>query len=399
MKIMLVCHRFPYPPARGGKIRPFHIIKHFQEQGHEVTVASHYRSSQEREEGTGLQQYCSKVLAEIVKPGVAKLRMVKNLATLEPSSMGYFYSARLQQRIREELESGGYDLIFVHCSSVAPYVKGLAEGVTRILDFGDMDSQKWLAYAKAHSFPMSLGYWLEGRKLRRAEEELARQFDLCTATTRAEIETLDSYGTGVASAWFPNGVNLEYFSDDGVAYDPDTISFVGRMDYYPNSQCMIEFCEQTLPLLRERRPGIKLTVIGADPIPAVLRLGNIEGVTVTGSVPDVRPFLRESALSVAPLAIARGTQNKILESLALGVPCVCSDVAAGGIDCVPGEHVLTANTPEEYARQILRVLDSAEERKRLARAGRARMETNHTWEASMRKLDTIVERTMAVPVG
>jgi hypothetical protein len=166
------------------------------------------------------------------------------------------------------------------------------------------------------------------------------------------------------------------------------------MDYYPNQECMFDFCAKVLPLLRQSRPGIKLTIVGADPSPAVKKLGELTGVSVTGSVPDVRPYLHRSALMVAPLNIARGTQNKILEAMAAGVPSVVSRIAAGGVDALPSEHLLVAGTPGEYASAILRVLENPAERARLAFAGRERMLSNHAWSNSMRRLDQIIERCL-----
>jgi glycosyltransferase involved in cell wall biosynthesis len=150
-----------------------------------------------------------------------------------------------------------------------------------------------------------------------------------------------------------------------------------------------------MPLLRARRPTTTLSIVGADPSPAMRELGKLPGVTVTGSVPDVRPYLHEAALMVAPLNIARGTQNKILEGMAAGVPVISSRVAAGGVDAIAPEHLLTATTPDEYVEAILRVLDDPAERIRLARAGRARMLSHHAWPQSMRRLDGIVKRCLA----
>ena len=132
---------------------------------------------------------------------------------------------------------------------------------------------------------------------------------------------------------------------------------------------MFDFCASTLPLLRAQRPALKLLIVGADPSPAVLRLGELPGVTVTGSVPDVRPYLRASALMVAPLNIARGTQNKILEAMAMGVPVVTSRIAAGGVDASPAEHFLVADDARRVREAILRVLDDPAERARLSRSG------------------------------
>jgi sugar transferase (PEP-CTERM/EpsH1 system associated) len=280
-----------------------------------------------------------------------------------------------------------------HCSSVAHYV-ARANGVPKILDFGDMDSQKWLDYARFRGFPLAAGYWLEGTKLERAEKRLARRFEMCTTVTRAEWETLESYRTGAATDWFPNGVDAEYFRPSTEPYDPDTLCFVGRMDYYPNVEGMIRFCDDVLPRIQARRPQAKLLIVGADPAPAARKLGARRGVSVTGSVPDVRPYLWRSALAVAPLNIARGTQNKILEAMACGVPVVASEVAARGVDAAAPDHFLVSGGAEEYAAAVLRILEDPRERERLARAGREQVLSRHDWGRSMQRLDGIIERCM-----
>lgn len=391
MNILYLCHRFPFPPKRGGKIRPFNMIRHLSAAGHRVTVCSLVRAEDEGVEGQGIAPHCEAFEMARVHNPVQFLRMIVRLPLTTPSSMGYFYSPALRARVDALLASRRWDLIFVHCSSVAQYVEHVQD-IPKILDFGDMDSQKWLEYANYKPFPLSLGYRLEGYKMLAAEKRLARRFDICTATTRAEWETLDGYGTGAATDWFPNGVDAEFFSPGEQPYDADTVSFIGRMDYYPNQECMARFCADVWPLLRAQRPAMKLLIIGADPSPQMRQLGELPGVTVTGSVPDVRPYVRQSAVMVAPLAIARGTQNKILEAMAMGVPVVTSSCAAGGVDAEDGAHLLVADTPQEIVAAILRVAGDAQERERLARAGRERMLSHHAWPRSMQRLDGIIAR-------
>jgi sugar transferase (PEP-CTERM/EpsH1 system associated) len=277
---------------------------------------------------------------------------------------------------------------------MAPYVlRGMR--TPKILDFGDMDSQKWMAYAQHKAFPASWAYYLEGRKLQRAEARLAAAFDVCTCTTRDELQTLASFATATHCDWFPQGVDIEYFQPTGIPYDPDTICFTGHMDYYPNEQSMLEFCRHTLPLVRAVRPAIRLRIVGAHPTRRIRALATIPGVTVTGAVPDIRPYLGSAAVSVAPLRIARGTQNKILESMAMGVPVVASGLAARGVDAVPGEHLFTADRPRDSADAILRLLRDRACRDSLGRAARARMQSHHDWRASMRKLDGIITECLA----
>ena len=392
MRILYVCHRFPYPPKRGGKIRPFNMIRHFAQQ-HEVVVCSLSRSDEETAEAQGIAPFCSEFHLEQVDNRLQSLRMVATLPTPITASTSFFHSPKLARTIRRLLRERRFDLIFVHCSSVAHYVQNVT-GVPKVLDFGDMDSHKWLEYAQHKPFPLSLGYWWEGRRVLAQEKRLARRFDLCTATTKAEWQTLESYGAAAATDWFPNGVDSQFFAPSGEPYDPDTIVFVGRMDYYPNQQCMAEFCAQVLPRLRAQRPSIKLQIVGADPSPGVRRLGDLPGVMVTGSVPDVRPYVTRAALTVAPLRIARGTQNKILEAMAMGVPVVTSSVAAGGVDALPNEHLFTADTPEQSCRAILQLIDNPEQRVRLSRAGRERVLSHHAWPSSMKRLDAIVDRCL-----
>ncbi len=389
MKILFVCHRLPYPPTRGGKIRPFHIIRHLGER-HDVTVASLARSPAELEAGAGLTGHCSRLIAERVSAPAALARMVARLPTTSPSSMGYFYSPALARRIRREAAVIRFDLVFAHCAFVAPYIADVP-AAAKMLDFGDVDSEKWLAYARARRFPLAAGYWLDGIKLRRVEARLARGFDLCTCTTRAELAVLERYRVGVRLGWFPNGVDTEYFQPEDTPYRADSVCFLGRMDYYPNQQGVLAFCRDVWPLVRSRRPAATFTIVGAAPSRRIRALGELPGVTVTGAVSDVRPYCRSAAASVAPLAIARGTQNKILEAMAMGVPTVVSPEARGGVDAEPGRHVLVASTPREFADAIIRIFDDPGERRRLSEAARARVLSHHSWSRSMEVLDGLIE--------
>jgi polysaccharide biosynthesis protein PslH len=389
MKVLFVCHRVPYPPKRGGKIRPFNIIRHLSTQGHQVTVASLARTTQELDEASGLAAHCQQVIVELMPRGRAWAGMLRNVLGRQPSSFGYFWSPVLARRIADELARGSYDLIFAHCSSVAPYVAN-ARGPRKILDFGDVDSQKWREYASNRRLPLAAAFWLEAVKLERTERLLSEQFDLCTCTTRAELQSLRDLGVTARSDWFPNGVDTGFFAPGGHEYDPQQLAFVGRMDYYPNQQAVQWFCATVWPELRRRHGELRFLVVGAEPPPSIRALGRLPGVTVTGSVPDVRPYLERAALTVAPLIIARGTQNKILESMAMGTPVVTSRQALGGVDAVPGVHLLVADAADDWVGSIEAVLNDRGWRAQLATAARARVLSHHSWPASMHRLDDMI---------
>ena len=396
MRILFACHRLPFPPKRGGKIRPFNIIKHFSELGHKVTVATLARSGEELSEGRGLDRYCEQVLVGTANRVSSTVQMVARLASTTPSSMGYFYSSSLHRRVRKVLVQNEFDLAFVHCSSAAQYVRHAA-GIPSILDFGDMDSQKWLDYARFKPFPLAAGYWLEGKKLAKAERSLGSRFDVCTCTTRAELASLDAMGTARQTAWFPNGVDAEYFAPASSQYNKNEICFIGRMDYFPNQQAMLSFCSSEWPVISARVPKATLTIVGADPSPAIKNLARLSGVTVTGTVDDVRPFVRRACVTVAPLTIARGTQNKILESMAMGTPVVTTPIAAGGVDAEKNSHFVVSERGNDFAENVISLMSDPAERGRLSEAGRQRILEQHNWAKSMVRLNSIVESATGEP--
>jgi sugar transferase (PEP-CTERM/EpsH1 system associated) len=398
MKVLFVSHRVPFPPQSGSKVRAFHIIRHLAERGHSVTVASLARSREELAGAEGLAQYCTERWIETVGDSRAWMRMLGRVPTSRPSSFGFFHSTRLARRVHDALDTQAYELVFVHSSSMAPYVLGAPSCSLRVLDFCDMDSQKWREYSRHKPFPQSAGYRLEALKLERAEARLAPAFDLCTCATPAELQTLQHLAPQARADWFPNGVDSTLFQPAD-HYDAGLIAFVGRMDYYPNQQAVRDFCRNVLPRLQKSRPALRFEVVGADPPQSVRGLARLPGVTVTGSVPDVRPYLARAALTVAPLTIARGTQNKVLESMAMGVPVVCSPSVSQGVDAVAGEHLLCASSADEFVEAVEHVLGSALVRDRLARAARERVLTHHSWSGSLARLDTLIAAAFARRAG
>jgi polysaccharide biosynthesis protein PslH len=389
MRVLFVCHRLPYPPNRGGKIRPFHMIQHLS-QSHAVTVASLAASDEELRQGAGLADLGVKVIAEVLPPAARWRQAVASLPTASPSSAAYFWSSRLHRRILEAAGRGGFDLVMVHCAFVGRYVDGIPARL-RILDFGDLDSAKWATYARHRRLPLSVGYALEARKLRRLEARLASTFDRITVTTAGEGNAFAALGVDRPFRVIPNGVDTSYFQprpDPGA--DVHTLAFLGRMDYFPNVDGVRWFVGEVLPLIRRKVPDASLRIVGSSPVPSIQRLASHPGVTVTGTVPDVRAHLRDAAVSIAPLRIARGTQNKILESIAMGLPVVATSAAAMGIQAVPRRHLATADDAATFADCVVRLLQDQGGRQELAETARREVLTAHDWAVSMRILDTVV---------
>jgi polysaccharide biosynthesis protein PslH len=392
MNILFVCHRLPYPPNRGGKIRPYQMIRHLSKK-HRVVVATLAETKQELEEGTDLQQYCAELIAEVVPIPLRWLRAYGALPTWTPSSAAYFWSPRLFKRIREVSRSIGFDMVFVHCGFVAPYVSELPVRF-KVLDFGDMDSVKWSDYAKWRAFPLSLGYGLEAKKLRRLERKMAQAFEHCIVTTTGELNEYDSLRVPTPCSVIVNGVDTSYFAKTNgreTIHQDATITFLGRMDYFPNVDGACYFADEVFPFIQKQLPHAQFWIVGSNPSHDIRQLGKRPGITVTGTVRDVRPFLQEATVTVAPLRIARGTQNKILESMAMGIPVVTTPQAAKGIQAEPDEHFLVSSTPEDFARRVIQLIENPSLRVRLSTAAKTQIEQFHSWPSSLKNLDELIE--------
>jgi sugar transferase (PEP-CTERM/EpsH1 system associated) len=390
MKILFLCHRLPYPPQRGGKIRPFNMIRHLA-VSHEVTVATLARTADELAAGRELHRYCHDLHVGRISKPAGWARFALHGMSAAPATFGYFYSPELARTVRRLLSTRGFDAIVVHCSSMGPYVAG-HPGCRKVMDFGDADSEKWLEYGRTAPFPLSQAFRLEGRKVRRYEAWLGKRFDACSVNASRERDVLAAYVRSPIHV-IPNGVDLEYFEPtrpSGRGYIPNRIVFTGNMSYRPNVDAVQHLVTAVLPRIRREIPDVQLCIVGMDPTPAVRRLADEDRVVVTGRVDDVRPYLDSAAVAVAPLRVARGLQNKVLEAMAMRVPVVASPAAFEGISAVAGRDLLVAAGPKEFSRTIVTLLRDPAARERYAAAGRTCVETNHNWSRLLQRLEDLV---------
>jgi sugar transferase (PEP-CTERM/EpsH1 system associated) len=390
MKILFLCHRLPYPPKRGGKIRPFNMIRHLA-RSHEVTVATLARSAAEEAEGRDLAHHCHEVHVGRISTVAGWARFGLHAVGTSPSTFGYFHSPTLARTVRGLLATRDFDAIMVHCSSMGPYVAG-HRGCRKIMDFGDADSEKWLEYARTAPFPLSAGFRLEGLKVRRYERWLGTRFDACSVNAPREREILSRYVQTPIHV-IPNGVDLAYFRPGRALdrpYAPRRLVFTGNMSYRPNVEAVSHLVGEVLPVVRRTFPDVELYIVGMDPSPVVRRLGDASRVVVTGRVDDVRPFLDEAAVSVAPLRVARGLQNKVLEAMAMRVPVVASQAAFNGINAVAGRDLVVADGPERFAGAVVDLLKDPARREELAAAGLACVKLNHDWGTLLARLENLV---------
>ena len=345
-----------------------------------------------------LRDHAASVTAVRLGRRASRLRALGALITGGPLSVAAFDEPRLHQAIRQQFDALKPDLIIVYSGNVAQYAEPFAQ-VPRIMQFSDLDSLKWGQYAARAPMPMKWIYATEQRRLLEYERHIARSFShalVCTAAERRDFERLIP---GVPVSVVGNGVDLDYFRSAGQAKRLGSMVFTGVMDYLPNVDAVCWLCDEILPSVQAQIPAASLTICGSRPSAAVRRLAKRPGVRVTGWVADTRPYLDEAELFAAPLRLARGIQNKLLEAMAMGLPCVTSTIAwnATAIPC--GEGILATDDPKEFAAHIVRLLRDGEYRAMMAQRARGAVEADYRWDMQMARLDQVIAAVTALPVG
>jgi sugar transferase (PEP-CTERM/EpsH1 system associated) len=393
--LLYLVHRLPYPPNKGDKVRSFHLLKHLAAR-HKVFLGTFIDDPDDEAYVEKLPVYCADMHISRISPRVAKLRSLSGLLHHEALSLPYYRNADLQAWVDRTLNEKKIDAAIVFSSVMAQYLHG-AKQLRTLVDFVDVDSAKWTQYAPNHRWPMSWLYKREGERLLAYERSVAQRATHSFFVTENETELFcksapESRGRVDAMC---NGVDAEFFSPEHVFESPYAdgerpLVFTGAMDYWPNIDAVTWFANEILPLLQRHWPGLRFYIVGRSPTPAVTSLAN-DRVVVTGTVDDVRPYLQHSAVVVAPLRLARGIQNKVLEAMAMGLPVVASQECAGPVDAVAERDFLTAGTAGDYVRQIGCLLQSPERAAAVGEAARERVLARYSWNAHLANIDRYLE--------
>lgn len=392
LRVLYLCHRLPFPPDKGDKIRAFHQIRALgrRHQMHLLALADH-----EVPDLAPLHDLCDRVEVFPIQKSSAYARAALGVLRPRPLTLSFFDSAELERRAAELARSERFDLVVVYSSSMAPYAEPfLRAGVPAVLDMVDVDSAKWGQYSRFASLALRPVYALEARRMQAFEASLAGRFDRIVLATGNETRLLKAFAPSARAATIPNGVDLDFFRPLNLSKTPHpTIVFTGQMDYFANVDGVVHFSREVLPRLRQRFPDLELLIVGRSPAPAVRALDELPGVHVTGAVGDVRPFLDRAWAFVAPLRIAQGVQNKVLEAMAMDLPVVCTDKVFAGLSeggFRHGRDLLAASTDPELEEHLVALLQDAGARARLAEQARQRLAVSYRWGANMERFEEIL---------
>lgn len=383
----MLAHRIPYPPHTGDKTRAFHIARHLARR-HDVTLGFVVDSAADLGGVEPLREMVGAVeFGRLLKVwGLAK--GVAGLVAGGSVSLPYFSSGCLKRRVAKLASERRYDVVYVSSTPMAQYAQSVRAPV--VMDFVDVDSDKWRQYGDRCRPPLRWLYRTEARRLRGTEASIARWARVCVVATPAEESLLRSFAPWARTEVVRNGIALDEFRPVERRGGAAAVIFTGAMDYLPNVDAVRYFCDEILPAVRRRVPETRFYIVGLNPTAGVRRLADIPGVVVTGEVPDVRPYYHRASVAVAPLRIGRGVQNKVLQAMAMGVPVVASSVAQRGLDAVPGRHLHVEDEPAAFAERVSRLLTSHDDAVALGRQGRAFVEAHHAWEVSLCRLEAML---------
>jgi len=390
--LLYLVHRIPYPPNKGDKVRSYHILKHLAAR-HRVFLGTFADDPDDLQHVARLRELCAELCVIELSPRLARLRSVSGFAANEPLSVAYYRNAELARWVDTTLANEAIDACIVFSSAMAQYVAGADAPRTVLIDFVDVDSAKWAQYANSRWWPLSWVYRREGSRLLAFERAAADRATRAFFVTDAEADLFRRLAPGCVGRieTIGNGVDTEQYAPSQALPSPFAagslpVVFTGAMDYWPNVDGVRWFAEEVLPRVLDALPNAHFTIVGMRPTAAVKALASAR-VTVTGTVPDVRPYLQHAAVVVAPLRVARGIQNKILEAMAMARPVVATDACGAGIDAVNGRHFVTAHDAATMADAVVSLLRDGEAARMMGNAARARIVARYTWAAQLRLLE------------
>jgi polysaccharide biosynthesis protein PslH len=389
--ILFLAHRVPYPLDKGDRIRTFHLLR-FLARRASVHVACLADEPVSPEALQVLNSICRRCHIIPLGNKTRWIRAFGSLACGRTITQGAFSSAPLRQLLRAWSQSTRFQVAMTSASSMAPYLQGDEfAGVPAVIDLMDVDSEKWLDYARSRPWPFSWVFRTEGRRLRRLEQDLCRWARAALVVSKPEADVFRSFSPWTEVHAVTNGVDLSYFAPETTASaDQNSCVFVGALDYYPNIDAAQWFCREVWPLIHARQPQSKFLMVGRRPDPAVQRLTELAGVQLVRDVPDVRPYVSKATVVVVPLRIARGLQNKVLEALAMGKAVVASPPALAALKTRPGVHLLAASAAQEWTNAVLEVMDNECLRRALGIAGRKYVEDYHDWDHCLEPLTDLL---------
>ncbi len=392
MRILFLSPSLPFPLTDGGRIRVFNLLKQIT-QNNDVTLLA--LETQPTDKNT---------IADVEQLGV-KVHLVQYASTLPPLSPKTFFSAVFKRqpitvarydvhvyrrKLKELLATETFDIVHYEMFHTAQF--HTETELPGVLSLQNVDSAIWhRLQSETENIFYKCAYWSQQRAFQKYERMLSAKFDVVTCTSEVDAAVFERYCAEGTVKVIPNGVDVTHFSPNHASEASAHLIYIGSMDWYPNEDAVSFFAEEILPQIQTDVSDVKFTVVGGNPSERVQRLSNMEGVVVTGRVPEIKPYFAEATVFVVPLRIGSGTRLKILEALAMGKAVVSTTVGAEGLALRDGTEILIADEPDAFANAVTRLLTNRALRQKIGTNGRDRVEQDYDWRSIAERLHSVYE--------
>lgn len=410
--LLMIVHRIPYPPDKGDKIRSYNEFKFLLEKGWKIHLCSFVDDEADLSHVQTLQSQCVTSYFQRIRKSHRQAGMAAALIMGKPLSVGAFFIKGAYRYVEQVLSAYPVQVVFCYSSPTAEYVfrsqnrngfqaenhhaTGVGTRGLLVMDLIDVDSEKWKQYSGQCRIPRRWIYRLESRRLAKYEKRIVNSFDATMVVSKNEAGLLkQKVGEGKKVHGISNGVDTEYFhpapEKPGDTQERIMLTFCGLMNYYPNVDGVLWFVKEVFPLVQSMYGKVLFQIVGGKPVKEITRLAKDPDIKVLGRVPDVRPFVWGAHLSIAPIRIARGIQNKVLEAMAMGMPIVATRQAFEGIDALAGKDLMvTEAEPESFAQGITSLLKDRRLAADMGRRARKTVVEQYSWGKQLEKLDKLL---------
>lgn len=392
MKILFITPRFPYPLIKGDKLRAYYQIKHLSKRN-EIILLS-FVEKEEEKFIPEIKKYCYRIETVTLNHISSYLQMIFHFFSHIPFQVSYYKSLKMQKKIDVILEEEKPDIIHVQLIRIAPYLLDFNK-VPKVVDMIDTLSLNMKYRFKYEKIFLKLLFFIEWKKTKKYEKEIYTRFNTTIVVSQIDKDAIDpNYNNIVVNS---NGVDVNYFSF--VPFEnrePDTLIFLGNMNYFPNIDAVSFFLKKIYPIIKKENPEVKFIICGTNPKSSILMLSaSDKSIIVTGFIEDIRVYLNKSTILVCPIRCGSGIQNKILEAMSVGLPVITTEQVVNAINAKPYEEIIVSSEdPNEFANKTLQLLRDRSFQKKLSINGRRLMEKEYNWERSVKDLEQIYEKAI-----
>ena len=397
MKILFITPNLPFPPDNGGRMRTFGFLKELSTR-HDVSLLSFHHSRDDVENIQELREICTRVLTvPLTKRQLRKnKRMVQLRSIFQKMPYQYLshYSQMMQQQIFQITDKHDFDIIQVEFSQMGYY--DLHSNSVNILDQHNIEAEiLYRTYRAENPSVRKLYSYIEWKKFQQTEIDLCRKFSACLTTSDHDRDILKRSSPSLSVQVIPNGVDSTFFRPNKRATsNRNVILFTGTINYFPNTDGLKYFLKEIFPIIQREIPSIQFVIAGKNPTPEIREYSTDPQIEVTGYVKDIRECFSKASIVVVPLRIGGGTRLKILEAMAMGVPVISTSVGAEGLNLVHKQDILIADTPNQFAREVIQLCRDEVTQQRLAKNGRKLIESKYDWKAIVSSLEQTYENLL-----